>query len=137
MFSFYTTHMTASTSFKFTKNERLCGDIKINTLFTKGKAFISYPFRIVYTEVEYNNTLAQILISVPKRRFKKAVKRIRLKRQIREAYRLNKSSLESYLKEKEIAMHIGYTYISNDELPYKEIEKGIIDSFKKLKKELG
>jgi ribonuclease P protein component len=65
----------------FLKKEHLCGEIRINKLFSNGKAFIVYPLRVVYS-VEQNSTdvPVKVLVSVPKKRFKRAVKRNRLKR---------------------------------------------------------
>ena len=57
------------------------------------KSFSIFPIRVVYMPVEQGEVPASILISVSKRRFKRAVKRNRVKRQIREAYRKNKSLL--------------------------------------------
>ena len=51
------------------------------------KSFSIFPIRVVYMPVEQGEVPASILISVSKRRFKRAVKRNRVKRQIREAYR--------------------------------------------------
>ena len=56
------------------------------------KSFSIFPIRVVYMPVEQGEAPASILISVSKRRFKRAVKRNRVKRQIREAYRKNKSN---------------------------------------------
>ena len=57
------------------------------------KSFSIFPIRVVYMPVEQGEAPASILISVSKRRFKRAVKRNRVKRQIREAYRMNKHGL--------------------------------------------
>lgn len=74
---------------RFPKSCRLCSRILINKLFEPGnsRSFTAYPMRlIVYTQEADNN---QLLISVPKRLFRHAVDRNRVKRQIREAYRNN------------------------------------------------
>lgn len=75
------------------KSERLCSKKLIERLFAGGnKSFPAFPLRVVYMWVEPEDVGADvsILISVPKKRFKYAVKRNQVKRQIREAYRLNK-----------------------------------------------
>ena len=54
---------------------------------------VAFPIRLVYMQVENDHPQAQILVSVSKRYYKKAVKRNRVKRQIREAYRKNKHLL--------------------------------------------
>lgn len=108
----------------FAKQEHLCGDKRISRLFTQGEAFIAYPLRVVYsiepkTDVEF----ASVMVSVPKKRFKRAVKRNRLKRLMREAYRLNKHELIDCLKEKDLQIHIAFNYVSDDELDFATIEK--------------
>jgi ribonuclease P protein component len=130
--------MTIPLLHTLSRKERLRGDIRVDTLFTQGKAFILYPFRIVYIEdVKKTDVSAQVIFSVPKKRFKRAVKRNRLKRQMKEAYRLHKSELLSYLENKNTALHIAFTYVSNDELPYAQIEKKLIEAMQKLQHELG
>lgn len=65
------------------------------------RSFSVFPLRAVYMSVDRQEVPASILISVPKKRFKRAVKRNRVKRQIREAYRKNKGGLWQALEEKE------------------------------------
>lgn len=64
------------------------------------RSFSIFPLRVVWLPAEELDVQASILISVSKRRFKRAVKRNRIKRQIREAYRLNKQILLAPLTEK-------------------------------------
>lgn len=68
---------------------------------------------------------ASILISVPKKRFKRAVKRNRIKRQIREAYRKNKYTLLSVLENYKSGLAIAFIYLSSEEYPSSEIEEKI------------
>lgn len=87
----------------FSKKERMVSRRLIETLFTKGNSRMlsAFPLRLVYMVVSADATTApaQVLISVSKRHFKRAVKRNRVKRQIREAYRLNKQILLQPLAE--------------------------------------
>lgn len=107
----------------FPKKEHLCGEIRINKLFSNGKAFIVYPLRVVYS-VEQNSTdvPVKVLVSVPKKRFKRAVKRNRLKRLMRETYRLNKSILTEKCIEKNFAVQVAFNYVSDDEMDFKAIQ---------------
>src|SRR5690554_4656729 len=76
----------------FRKEERLCNRRHINALYQSGSSFLLYPFKVVFLPCEEINVPVQILISAPKRRFKRAVDRNLLKRRIRECYRLKKSA---------------------------------------------
>ena len=74
----------------FPKHERLCSRKAIEALFAGGnRAFSAFPLRVVYRRAPE----LQILVSVSKRHFKHAVDRNRAKRQIREAWRLNRDIL--------------------------------------------
>jgi ribonuclease P protein component len=78
--------------YRLPKEEKLCSRTKIEQLFADGQSYAQYPLRIVY-RIHPKNTpeeRPQFFISVPKRKFKRAVKRVWLRRRIREAYRLNK-----------------------------------------------
>ena len=82
--------------YTFSKAERLCSKKLIERLFSGGnKSFPAFPLRVVYMPLSADESEADvtILISVPKKRFKHAVKRNHVKRQVREAYRQNKHIL--------------------------------------------
>ena len=68
----------------FKKEERLCSFNEINDLLRRGKSFFTDPFRVVFVKME-GDRQDKILISIPKRNFKRAVDRNLLKRRIREA----------------------------------------------------
>ena len=117
----------------FSKSEHLCGEKRITRLFTQGEAFIAYPLRVVFIiEPKKDEEPASVLVSVPKKRFKRAVKRNRLKRLMREAYRLNKQLILEKLNEKQLQIHIAFNYVSDDELDFVTIEKKVKLSLLKL-----
>lgn len=74
---------------RFPKSEKLKKEKVIKQLFSKGKSVYKYPFKLLWlpNAVAEEQTNPQVLVSVPKRAFKKAVDRNRIKRQIKEAYR--------------------------------------------------
>lgn len=82
-------------SFTLRKNERITSRLLMDTLFNgkSSKAVTAFPLRVVFADTERHADAApvQVLFSVSKRHFKHAVDRNRVKRQLREAYRLNKS----------------------------------------------
>ena len=105
------------------KVERLDKKKIIEKMFAGGsRSFSVFPLRVVYLPVEELEADASILISVSKRRFKRAVKRNRVKRQIREAYRVNKHELLNILVERKCRLAIAFTYLS-DQL----VESSIIE----------
>jgi len=117
----------------FCKSEHLCGEKRITRLYTQGEAFIAYPLRVVYlAEHKRDDESSYVLVSVPKKRFKRAVKRNRLKRLMREAYRLNKHILIEKLAEKQMQIHIAFNYVSDDELDFVSVEKKMILALQKL-----
>lgn len=76
----------------FNKAEKLKSKKLITQLFENGKTVIAYPFKLVYLETVFEDgTLLKTGVSVSKRNFKRAVDRNRIKRLMREAYRLNKA----------------------------------------------
>jgi ribonuclease P protein component len=81
--------------FTFPKSERLCSKILIDKLFSEGRKNYSYPLKALWIIQKLPELVSvQCLISVSKRRFKRANKRNLLKRRIREAFRLNKNQLQ-------------------------------------------
>ncbi len=75
------------------KSERLCGKSAVACLLERGRGGTEGCLRYRYLPREGGDGVSRILISVPKRNFKRAVKRNLLKRRIRESYRLNKQLL--------------------------------------------
>jgi ribonuclease P protein component len=107
------------------KAERLCSKLQIEKLFAGGsKSFSIYPLRVVFMPMEKKEEAqASILISVPKKRFKRAVKRNRVKRQVREAYRKNKHELLDFLRERTEGMAIAFIYLADEFVSTAEIER--------------
>jgi len=120
------------------KAERLNSKSTIEELFSgNSKSFSAYPLRIVFMPVEKKeNALASIMISVPKKRFKRAVKRNKVKRQVREGYRKNKQELLNVLNEKEHGLAIAFIYLSNEILPTNYIEDTIKQILVRLKEKI-
>lgn len=97
------------------KPERLNKKKIIEKMFAGGsRSFSIFPLRVVWLPVEELDVQASILISVSKRRFKRAVKRNRIKRQIRETYRLNKQILLAPLTEKNRRLAIAFIYLADE-----------------------
>jgi ribonuclease P protein component len=100
--------------YTFSKAERLCSKKLIERLFSGGnKSFPAFPLRVVYMPLSADESEADvtILISVPKKRFKHAVKRNHVKRQVREAYRQNKHILIEALHAQETPQKMALAFI--------------------------
>ena len=120
----------------FKKEERLYSKKIINRLFSDGKSFIISPFRVVWLEGEPEMKYpAKVLISVSKKKFKRAVDRNLLKRRTREAYRKNKDSFYKFLNRNSKSCVFALLYISGEQNKYKEIEEKIILILQRLQKE--
>lgn len=117
--------MEAHIRHTLTKKERLCGNNGITNLLKKGK-FGSVPgFRYCYMRdngLEYN----RILVSVPKKIFKRAVVRNLLKRRIRESWRLHKHLMKS------TGCDILFTYSTKEKMGLKEISQSVISIIEKV-----
>jgi len=85
--------MTGTLSNTFTKSERLCGKTSVASLIKQGRWGFSAHLRYCWKERE-DGEGNRVLVSVPKKYFKRAVKRNLLKRRMRECYRTGKSVLE-------------------------------------------
>ena len=98
--------------YTFKKEERLCNKKLIDKLFHNGSSFLCYPFKASWLLIEEPQQYpAQILFSVSKKRYKRAIDRNLIKRRMREAYRLCKQQcLYEKLNnaEKKIVFSVGY-----------------------------
>jgi ribonuclease P protein component len=109
------------------KKERLCGKTRITRLLEEGKHGNIPGFRFCYlvsNEHDYN----RIMVSVPKKIFKRAVKRNLLKRRMRESWRLNKETLSA------TGIDILFTYATKEILDQGEIQSAIIKIIEKINK---
>ena len=114
--------------FTFKKEERLSKEKNIQELFDKGSSFYLYPFKVFFMQnPDPAYPVHQVLISVSKRNFKKAVDRNLIKRRIREAYRLNKDKLSDQNK-----LLIAYLYSVKEILPSVQIHERLIKTFKRF-----
>lgn len=113
----------------FKKVERLSSKKDIQELFKNGSSFYLYPFKVI-TLASTNSLVHQVLFTVPKRNFKKAVDRNLLKRRMREAYRLHKHLLPTEPQ----VLSIAYIYTSKEIVDYASIAKPLEQSLSRIKK---
>lgn len=112
--------------YTLSKEERLSWKRYIDLLFEKGQSFIAFPLRVVYLPMEEEmRAPVSMMISVPKKKFKRAVKRNLIKRQVREAYRVHKYDLIEPLTEKNKGMLVAFLYVDKEIHPFADIEKAM------------
>lgn len=120
--------------FTFPKEEKLCSRDLIGRLFVEGDRTVScFPFRIVYMLLPASEqTGASLLISVPKKRFKRAVKRNRVKRQVREMYRHSKQDLAETLEKTGQGMALAVIWCDDKLWPSDQLEPRFRSAMEKL-----
>lgn len=110
------------------KEERLKSKKLIESLYQKGSSVKVFPLRMIFLQTAHtSNFPAQVGVSVAKRNFKLAVDRNRIKRLMRESYRLQKGIVYNHLENPYVFM---ISYIGKAEVPYQEL-------FLKMEKLLG
>jgi ribonuclease P protein component len=111
----------------FGKENKLCSKLVIDAVFATGHRLKQYPLYALVLETELPKKVSfQVLISVPKKKVKRAVERNFIKRLIREAFRKNKMELESFLEHTKKELAICFVYSSN-EIPTFEFVQDKID----------
>lgn len=125
----------------FPKSQKLCGQLRIKALYSDGKRFVVWPLRVTYKplnvpEAQLNSeamnvaeqqlNAPQVLIWAPKSLFKHAVDRNRMRRVMREAYRLNKEPLAGK------NIQVAFNYMDKELQPYAVVEKAMRKAIKRI-----
>ncbi|WP_164112774.1 MULTISPECIES: ribonuclease P protein component [Sphingobacterium] len=119
----------------FKKEERLCNKSLLSKLFHSGSSFVVYPFRVVYMDIPLDRIKSPVnaVISVSKRRFKAAHDRNRIKRLMREVYRLQKADLlYPSVKLRSSGLLLAIQYVGKEEMPFAKM----MDKMEKALKQL-
>lgn len=129
--------MPLSTGLKLPKSGRLHHRSLQERLFNEGSKLHEYPLKLVWnslTEEELQKNFkdrvpdligpVQVLVSVPKKKRRKAVDRVLMRRRIREAFRLGRAPLLAAVEELPgvRTLSIGIVYLKEANAPYAEIE---------------
>lgn len=118
--------------YSFNKPERLCSKTLFEELVTSKVSFVKYPYRIIVKESSLPGEFpARMAISVSKKRFKRAVKRNRVKRLTREAYRLHKTDFYIQIGH-DRTLDILFIYLDAVLPAYAKTEKAIQAALQKI-----
>lgn len=116
------------TSFTFKKTERLKSAKVIGRLFKEGQSFGVYPLRLVWMKVEgqYDGSPVKFTPSVAKKNFKSSVSRNRIKRKIKESWRLSKHRLYKKITDDQ-SSHLAFMvlYTAKEDMTYQQIDKAM------------
>jgi len=105
---------------KFSKKDKLCGSLRIQQLYHSGHKLVVWPLRVSYAP----HAESKVLVWAPKSLFKHAVDRNRLRRQMREAWRLSEPPTQPYW--------LAINYMDKQMQPYAVIEKAMRKIIRKL-----
>lgn len=117
-------------SFKYSKKDKLKSKKRIDLLFAEGKSVTAFPLRLVYLETEFNDdSVIKCGVSVSKKLHKKAVSRNRIKRLMREAYRLNRGD---FFNNSSTPYAFMILYLSKDGTTFEQLNEAMKKLFNKF-----
>ena len=106
------------------KNEKLRSRTAVNRLFDEGKSLMAFPLRAAYRLRQPGDNNVQFLVTIPKKRIRKAVNRVTLRRRVRESYRLaRRELLTPVLEQYGAGVDIAFVYLDKSPAPYSVIEE--------------
>ena len=123
--------------FGFGKQEKLKSRKLISDLFTSGKSFSVPPIRVTYQFLPSGEqSLLQVGVSVGKKYFKRAVDRNRIKRLIRESYRLQKKQLLEDMNQSNATGYVFFIYTGKTIVTFDEMKESIGKCLSRLQKKI-
>lgn len=131
--------MVGTRRFTFPKEERLSWKRYIDKLFAEGESFVAFPLRVVYCQLEEPTmgVPAAMLVSVPKKKFRRAVLRNRIKRLTREAYRLRKQVLLDALEAEGKQLLIAFLYVDKELCSFARMDKAMGKALRLLQEKMA
>jgi ribonuclease P protein component len=119
-------------NFSFSKQERIYHRNDFRKLLSEGKSFYHYPFKCIYLWKKADTFSGRIAISVSKRNFKSAVDRNKIKRLIRENYRLEKHILYQEYADNKQSIDILIIYIGTKIYSFRVFKEQLIELITKI-----
>jgi len=127
-----------ATSFTYNKNEKLKSRKQLDELFASGKSVSAFPVKIIFSETkELYDVPVKAGVSVSKRYFKKAVSRNRIKRLLRECYRLHKQPLLDICKTNGKQFNLFILYLDKTLPDYTLLNEKVQQALEKLVKQVA
>ncbi len=117
--------------YSFPKEQRLKSRKQIEQLFASGKQFSVFPFKVFWLPVNKAETL-QVAVAVSSRNFKKATDRNRIKRLMRETWRLQKNELESIVMKNHLPVSVFILYTGKELPEYKLVAEKMLVLMERL-----
>ena len=125
------------TGYTFSKREHLCGTMQVDRLFAEGdRRIAAFPIRLVWLLTDDTEGI-RILISAPKRLFKHAVDRNRIKRQIREFYRTSSAPLKEVVESRHKGLLLAFLFTDSKLWETQQLSQRLDSALSKLVAELS
>jgi ribonuclease P protein component len=124
-------------SYSYHKTEKLKSRKTLNVLFTKGKSFSVFPVKVFYVVDVINDDPVKAGVGVSTRNFKKAVDRNRIKRLLRECYRLNKNPLHDVVAKQQKSVSVFFLYVGKELPAHEMLTEKIKAALLKLEEQIG
>ena len=131
---------TTPLRYTLTKKERLHLKRDVDALFASGHAFIAYPLRVVIHTTpltEGEAPTSAILAVAAKKYFRRANKRNRVKRLIRESYRLRKHHFLALAEAQEVHLHLGLLSVAKELPTQADVDRGMEKALSRIRTELS
>ena len=120
--------------FTFKKEEKLKGKRLIQKVFEEGKTFSVFPFKVLYMFALFEDVSLKAGFGISQKKFKKAADRNRVKRLMRECYRVQKQYLKEALAFNKRSLAVFFIYMGNTLHEYTDLKEKMKASLKRLEK---
>ncbi|MFV0599174.1 MAG: ribonuclease P protein component [Bacteroidales bacterium] len=122
--------------YKFPKTERLCSKIEIAKLFSSKDGFLNYPLSVKFHVNESQSPKVKLVIVSPKKYQRLSISRNRIKRLIREAYRLNSQEIKDFSSGNKINIYFAFSFVSQQMVEFDKINIVVSKSLTRIINEL-